>query len=204
MNLRALFETSLGQFALGAVGLVIGGALLFALVGAVSDGDDPLAPIANEPTDAATTPTDPVTDDTDSPTDASDPATDPSDAGTGDATDTPTDTPTDAATDTPPSIDPSSVSIQVLDAVLDDGRANHGLVVDCLTAAGYSNLIASNRASRVYETTTVFFTPGGDNETAAQEVAAAIGVSEVEAKPDNLSDTVSVHVVVGQDATAPC
>lgn len=97
-----------------------------------------------------------------------------------------------------PSLEPSSITLQVLDAVLDDdGRATSDLVRR-LREAGY-NVVAQHTAVRQYEVTTVFHTPGF--EQAARQVAATFGFQRVEVKPDNLSDTVQVHVIVGADYT---
>ncbi len=198
-----ILGTPLGQFGLGALALVIGGALLFTLIGAVSSDDDDATPTAAET--EATEATDTAGDTeapTGSPTDgaddtATDGATAPDDQGTTDAaTDEATDTATEAA------FEPGDITIQVLDAGGDDGSA-HDAVVGCLEDAGYDSLIP-NDASVVYDATTVFFTPGGDNQAMAQQVASAIGVASVEEKPSNLSDTVPVHIVVGGDGASIC
>lgn len=191
-------STPLVQFGLGALALVVGAAVLFALVGLVSEDDPVATPAVDETpatTAATTAPTEPAT--TAPATDATTgPATDP-------ATDSPTTAaPTDEATSEAPQIDPASVTIQVLDGVGDSEQQNDA-VLGCLRDAGYSSLI-TNDAAVAYEVTEVFYTPGEDNEGAARQVAAAIGRSQVEEKPDNLSDSVPVHIVVGRDATDPC
>lgn len=204
MDTRGLLGTPLAQFGLGAVALVLGGALLFSLIGAVSDvGDDP-GPSAAGPTAPA------APDDT-SPTGVASPATDPpTDAGAGTASDAPTEATTDTATEAPtdpgteaaPAFEPGSITIQVLDG--SDVAADHDAVVACLQADGYDALITGNRAVTVYATTTVFHTAGEDNRAMAEQVASVLGIGEVEEKPSNLSDTVPVHVVSGQDGTDLC
>lgn len=202
---RLLLENPLGQFALGAFALVVGAALLFTLIGAVSDVDeqasgvvidDPTQPAATDTTAPTTSvPTDGATDVTGTPTEGS--------------TDGPTEAPTETATtatEEPTAsdgVDPARVSIQVLDAVRSDGGASRDAVVACLEAAGYRGII-TNSASVTYAETAVFWT--GDNEAEGRHVAAAIGVTRVERKPDRvgLSDSVQVHVVVGADASDPC
>ena len=90
---------------------------------------------------------------------------------------------------------PQDVSVQILDAAGDDGtrmRVAEGWMRD----DGY-RVVATNRAVRTYEQTTVFYTPGAEDK--ARQVAAEYGYAVVEEKPDNLSDSVDVHVVVGQD-----
>lgn len=203
-----LLGTPLGQFGLGAIALVIGGALLFTLIGAVSAEDtDDATPTAGGTTDTTL----PATDDpTGTPTGGTSTdgtgGTDGTEGTDGTATDasTPTDPATDAGTEaaTTPQFDPGEITIQVLDAV-GDGGATHGQVMDCLGQAGYDDLIP-NSASRIYTSTTVFFTAGEDNQGMAQQVATALGVGGVEEKPGNLSDSVPVHIVVGEDGGSLC
>lgn len=197
-----ILGTPLGQFGLGAVALVIGGALLFALIGAVSgdDGDTVAAPeITDAPADGGdTAPTDGTeADGTGAPTDGTAPPT----------TDAPTDgsagtepTGTETATDAPPAIDPATITIQVLNG--SDDRADHDAVVACLEAAGYTDLITSNRARTTYAQTAVFYTAGGEEE--AGQAASALGVAGAEEQPGNLSDSVPVHIVSGQDGSDLC
>lgn len=194
--------TPLGQFGLGALALVIGGALLFTLIGAVSSDDDATPTAADtEATEGtgATEDTEDTEAPTGSPTDAAD------DTVTDGATDAPDDpAPTEGATDTPtePAFEPGDITIQVLDAGGDGGTA-HDAIMACLGDAGYDSLIANN-ASVVYAATTVFYTPGEANEAMAQQAATAIGVASVEEKPGNLSDTVPVHIVAGEDGASLC
>lgn len=199
-----LLGTPLGQFGLGAIALVIGGALLFTLIGAVSADDDDATPSAGVDTEA-------TLQDTEDPTATSTDGTDTTD-GDGTSTDGATDAPTDSPTTgtetgtepatTEPQFEPADISVQVLDAV-GDGGATHGAILDCLEEAGYADLIP-NSASRIYTETTVFFTAGDENQAMAQQVASTIGVGAVEEKPGNLSDSVPVHIVVGEDGGSLC
>lgn len=192
-----LLGTPLGQFGLGAVALVIGAALLFALIGAVSGDDD-----GGEPAAAPTTTSTP--DDVGTPTGTPTTTASP-DAGTPAPTASPDDDgttagPTEPATETAPAVDPSTITIQVLDG--SDDAADQDAVAACLQAAGFSDLITSNRARTTYTTTTVFYTAG--SEAAARQVADALGIGAVEQQPGNLSESVPVHVVTGQDGTTLC
>lgn len=103
--------------------------------------------------------------------------------------------PTATAT-TDGAIAPSSISVQVLDAVRDDGSAAAEDVEQRLKADGY-RVVANNPASKTYEVTTVFYSEG--YEAQARQIADAYGWSAVEPKPSNLSSSVQVHVVVGLD-----
>lgn len=92
---------------------------------------------------------------------------------------------------------PGDISIQVLDAVLDDGGEASKRVFDELKADGY-RAVARNQAVKKYAVTTVMYTPG--NEAKARQIAAQYGYSRVEPQPGNLSNSVDVHLVVGADA----
>ena len=197
-----LLSTPLAQFGLGAVALVVAAAILFALIGMVTEGD-PVAspPVVDNTTEATLPPTEPGAEPTSppSPTSPTSPTSPATAAPTTEATEAPTTTPTGEPTS---QIDPGTVTVQVLDGVGDSDQQFEA-VVACLRDAGYQSLI-TNQAAVAYEVTQVFHTPGQDNEAAARQVAGAISRSSVEEKPDNLSDTVPVHVVVGRDATSPC
>lgn len=93
-------------------------------------------------------------------------------------------------------IAPADISIQVLDGT-DTNDGGMARVVTALREGGY-NVVAENNSVNIYEQTTVFFTEG--NEDAANQVAAQFGYEVVLPKLDNLSDSVSIHVVVGEDA----
>ncbi len=194
---------TLRQFGLGAVALVVVSALLFALVGLVSDDGDGGDPVA-QPSATADPSDDPTDGPTSSPTDVgTDPVVAPTDGATDQPTDTPTDTPTAVASDLDAA---KGMSIQVLDGVLTDSRGLHGRVVSCLQDAGFTSLITQNNSSRVYDATAVFYTPNADgsNQAAAEAIAAEFGFTRAEEKPDTLSDSVPLHIVVGTDATSPC
>ena len=138
---------------------------------------------AAEPTDPATTP---GTDLTATPTEDEPTEDEPA------ADDTETDeTGTDAGDH-----DPADISVQVLDAT-GEGGATGDEVAAQLTEDGFS-VVATNQAVRVYEVTTVFYTPG--NEAKAEQIAAMYGYREVAPEPGNLSHSVDVHLVVGTDA----
>lgn len=192
----AFVGTPLGQFAVGAFALVVGAAMLFGLIGLVADDGGPIVdPVAGGPTDPTTDPTDPGEPTT--------PTDDPTNGRTTDPTEGPDPTDDPEPTGDPTALDPTTIAVQILDAV-PESTDNHKAVVACLRDAGYTRLIDQHRASRAYEMTTVFYTPGGDNADMARQVAAVLGVAGVQEKPDNLSDSVPVHVVVGRDSTNPC
>lgn len=188
------FVLSLLRHVGAAVALVVVVAAAFWGVGRITGSGTPEVAVEGE-TDISPTPGSGT--DTPSGTD-SEPSAAPT--GTASGTEQPSETgtaPSAPATSSEPAVtmDPGTITIQVLDA--DPGAdAPSKKVADDLAAAGY-DIIASNRASREYTATTVFYTAG--NEDAARQVAAAIGASEVDEKPANLSDSVKVHVVVGTD-----
>lgn len=189
--------TPLAQFGLGALALVVGGALLFTLIGAVSDPeapeitDQPAATSTGDPTAPGTAAPSTDTPATDTPTDAS------PEPGLTEQTPTPSETST---TEAPPA--DTSVTVQVLNG--SDDAADHDAVVGCLESAGYGSLITSNRARTTYSTTTVFYTAGEGNQAAAEGVARTLGIASVEEQPGNLSESVPVHVVTGQDGSGLC
>lgn len=178
-----------------AVGIVLGSALLFVVVGMMR-GDEPATPEVAAPDVVSS----------EEPTAAESPATEV--APTAPATTAPEPTAPEASpSETEPepepepteTVDPASVSIQVLDAVGgEDGRAAAEAVAEELRAAGY-DVVVVNRAGRTYEETTVFWST--DQEAAGRQVAAELGAARAEATPSevSLSDSVDVHVVVGAD-----
>jgi cell division septation protein DedD len=179
-----------------AVGIVLGAALLFALLGMLR-GDDPTPEVVADPTPTATAEPSPTATDTPS----AEPTAEPTATASPTPTETPTEAPTEEPTEEPPAetVDPASVSIQVLDAIGGSGGAAAAQeVAEELRTAGY-NVVVVNRAGTSYEVTTVFWTAG--QEAGGRQVAAALGTSEAEETPDevDLSDTVDVHVVVGAD-----
>lgn len=70
---------------------------------------------------------------------------------------------------------------------------------DRLRAAGYEIVVVQN-ASRRYERTTVFFQEG--SRQLAQEVAAFLPAEVVDPAPSNLSRSIPVTVVIGDDYRA--
>lgn len=134
---------------------------------------------------------------------------DPATAGDDTDAETPDDaTPTEAATaddEAPPAdtetaatgeADPADVSVQVLDAA-GDGGARADAAEAALREHGHP-IVARHQAVRTYEQSTLFYTPGHEEE-ARQIAARHPEFTVVEEKPDNLSDSVAVHVVVGLD-----
>ena len=193
------FLVSLGRHLAAAVGLVVVMAGAFWAIGSLGDDDGELVVAASPPAATATAPDTPASGTTG---DAS--PTAPADAGEGSPTSSPTATPTgddaspDDATASPTGegIPPGEISLQVLDAVLIDGNTAAQEIADELEADGY-DVVVVNKASKVYDVTTVFFTPGF--EDSARQIAAAYGFTRVEEKPSNLSSTVRVHLVIGRD-----
>ena len=193
------FLRSVGQHIAGAVGIVVLMAAAFWGIGAADGGDGgdlvsadgTSSPTASDPETDPATPTDGGTSGT---------PTAPASSGDGTPSPSPTDsgTPTDAEppTEDAAPIPPGDISIQVLDAVRIDGSTAADEIADQLEADGY-DVVVVNDASKVYDVTTVFYTAGF--EDSARQVAAAYGFAKVEEKPDNLSDTVRVHLVVGRD-----
>lgn len=175
-----------------AVGIVLGTALLFALLGMLRD-DTPEPEVV-----ADATPTTAATEEPTVPASPEATASEPAPTATATATPSPSDEPDPEPTDEPATVDPSSVSIQVLDAIGEDDGAAARAVADELREAGY-DVVVVNRAGREYDVTTVFWSSG--QEVGGQQVAAAIGAGQAEATPDEvqLSDSVDVHVVVGAD-----
>lgn len=201
------FRVSLIRHAAAAVALVLAVGAAFWGVGQLRSDTpgDPVIAQPSEPSETEGTGT--------SGEDATDEPTDPEEPGDATPTESATDEPDDAATEETPTeepaddatddtddatgaVAPGDVSVQVLDAVLDDAGVAAQGVADQMEADGY-RVVVVNRAAVAYEVTTVFWTPG--NEAAARQIAEHYGFSRVELRPDNLSDTVSVHVVVGRD-----
>lgn len=196
---RSPFPVALGRAAAMAVGFLVVVASLFAGVGAWQSRDATAAPA---PAPAPVTPA-PVTPPPAPPTtdDVTDDATDDTSDGEdtdGDAADQPA-PPAPAPAPVPTGPSPADVTIQLLDAVRDDGGAAVDRARTTLRSAGFrisaSNTVAAARAAN-YARTTVLYTSG--NEAAGRAVAAALGVTEVRAvtPENNLSNSVMVHVVV--------
>jgi hypothetical protein len=194
---RSPFPVALRRAAALTVGFVVVVASLFAGVGAWQSGDAVAAPApapAPVPPSAPVTPppAPPAADDDAPGEDATD-----EDEPDEDAADQPPPAPAPAPAPTGPS--PADVTIQLLDAVRDDGGAAVGRARTTLRSAGFritaTNTVAAARAGN-YARTTVLYTSG--NEAAGRAVAAALGVTEVRAvtPENNLSNSVMVHVVV--------
>jgi hypothetical protein len=104
----------------------------------------------------------------------------------------------DAEPSAPPEVEveliTEDMSVQVLngtaDAAADDRMANQ------LSELGFE-VVAIQGASRAYEMTTVLWSYTESRE-AAERLAERFGW-QVEPKPENLSTTVALHVVVGSD-----
>ena len=186
------FSRSLLQHLGAALALVLVVAAGFWAIGQVDGGDDDVAVVAEpSPTEepvAAASPSEPT------PTAAGTTAPEPTPtATTPEPEPSPEPSPEPTATQ---ELAPAEVSIQVLDAVLDDGGEAAQKVADELEADGY-DVVVVNDSFRKYDQTTVFYTDG--QQAAAQQLASQYGFAAVEPKPDNLSDSVDIHLVVGAD-----
>lgn len=190
----------------GAVALVAAVAAAFWGLGQVQTVGDPVITEPVETPEPTPTELAEPADEADEPepADEPDPAdeADEPDAPADDGSDTVEDEPADDTdTDEEPAdedraVEPSSVSIQVLDAA-GDGGGRASFAATRLQSDGY-RVVAENQAFRTYERTTVFYSSDGDR-IAAQQVADEYGYAVVEPKPDNLSASVNLHVVIGQD-----
>ncbi|MGH3442908.1 MAG: LytR C-terminal domain-containing protein [Nitriliruptorales bacterium] len=165
-----------------------------ALIAVVAGAFWGLGRIGQEPTGpiVAASPTEGDAPATTEPTSPNPQATAPATPEPGSPTPTEASSPTESPTGG--EVDPASVSMQVLDAT-EAGTAAGGFA-DRARSDGY-RVVAVNRAVRVYERTTVFWSPG--HEEAARHVAAQYGFAVVEEKPNNLTSSVNVHVVIGED-----
>lgn len=198
---------TLGQFGIAVVALVVGAALLFFGIDRFSS--DPVASpqpspsvtesTAPSPTAAPSPSSEPATETpaaSEAPTEtttSSEPASEAPTEASETASETASEDPTEEPTDDD-RIDPGEISVQVLDAIKDGGdRARE--IADEMESDGY-RVVAFNPSSIVYETTTVFYTEGYEDE--ANQVADDYGWDEVVFN-DILSETVNVHVVVGID-----
>ncbi|MDQ3914676.1 MAG: LytR C-terminal domain-containing protein [Actinomycetota bacterium] len=105
--------------------------------------------------------------------------------------------PTPEATKEPKEEEPlitEGVTVQVLNAT--ESADADDRMADKLSKLGFT-VVAVESASSRYEATTVFWSTDASKE-AAERLAAKFGWV-AEAKPENLSTTVSLHVVVGAD-----
>ena len=217
------FRRSLLRTAGGAVGLVVGVAAIFGVLGMIGRADtDPVLDVADGSEESADSESalseeaavgeDPPSGNDEDPANGEDEAAEaspseddgdeqPADADeetSGDAApedEGPAEEPDDEPAPSEPAIDPASISVQVLDGYRQDGGAAADAVYQQLESAGY-NIIARNPAV-AYDVTTVLFTAG--HEAEGRQVAQEIGASEVREQPGNLSTQVNVHVVVGAD-----
>ena len=178
------FRDSLIRNAGSAVGLVVIAIVVFWILSAI--GNDDGGPVVADPTQNPTASEQPSSEPTTAPTSAPSPTTAPSPE--------PSPTPTITAEPEPPA---PSATIQLIDAVLEDGGAAADRVKSALTAAGWTIRFETS-SFRVHDQTKIWFTPG--NEAVANEIRADLGFGIVEAAPSNVSAQVSVHVVVGRDA----
>ncbi len=196
------FRRSLARNTVGAVGLVVLVAAIFGVLGMIGRSDPDLD-IADVPDEEPAAPVDETEEAADDETVASEePVEEPEEPEEPPAeeSEAPAEGPDEepAEPETPPAdpIDPATISVQVLDGFREDGGAAADAVFQELQEAGY-RIVARNPAL-AYEVTTVFWTPGFEDE--ARQVAREIGATEVQEKPaDSLSDQVNVHVVVGAD-----
>lgn len=96
--------------------------------------------------------------------------------------------------------EPSEISVQVLDAAGDGGTRMQALVAE-LRADGY-RVVATGQARRIYERSTIFYTDGAQEKAwfVSSEYPA---LTIVEEKPSNLTSSVEVHIVVGEDYPEP-
>lgn len=195
-----------------AVGIVLGSALLFSVVGMLRDDAPPEPEVVAQP---AASPSAAAEEAVDGEEPADDEAAAEDDDPTADESPSPEEAPVEEEPSEAPAeeeseapaessgeeVDPASISIQVLDAVGGDGGSQAAqAVADELREAGY-DVVVVNRAGRDYDATTVFWSEG--QATGGQQVAAALGASEARQTPEEvqLSNSVDVHVVVGADRT---
>lgn len=112
------------------------------------------------------------------------------------ATVEPTVEPTKKPKDRPDPLITEGVTVQVLNAT--DSADADDAMADKLSKLGFT-VVAVESASSRYDATTVFWSTDETKE-AAQRLAEKFGWI-AEAKPENLSTTVGLHVVVGADET---
>ncbi|HEX2293833.1 MAG TPA: LytR C-terminal domain-containing protein [Actinomycetota bacterium] len=167
------------------IAVVVGTAVWIA-VEAVSGATEGSAPAA------ASTPTAEADDE---PEATSAPDTTPEPDATPESTARPEQTKAPRETPEPPLIT-EGITVQVLNAT--DAAEADDAMADKLSKLGFT-VVAVESASSRYDATTVFWSTESAKE-AAQRLADRFGwIAEV--KPENLSTTVSLHVVVGVDET---
>lgn len=96
-----------------------------------------------------------------------------------------------------PKLITEGITVQVLNATTSNPDADDQMA-DKLASLGF-DVIAVGGANRVYQETTVFWS-FAEAEKAAERLAARFGWG-VAPKPSNLSTTVDLHVIVGEDFT---
>ena len=185
------FATSFTRHVIAGLALIAVVAASFWVIGQIrptGQGN----PVISAPTPSdPDTPVETRTEVSETPTGSSTPSTEPS--ATPSETASPAASPSPAATSAD---DRSAISVQVLDATGGDGDALAAAVED-LRELGYQ-VVASSRAVRTYDRSTLFFSDGHRADAAQiQQDLPEFGV--IEEKPDNLSDSVDVHVIVGLD-----
>ncbi|HEX2058796.1 MAG TPA: LytR C-terminal domain-containing protein [Actinomycetota bacterium] len=162
------------------IAVVVGTAVWIAVeaVSGATEGSAPVAASTAEPTEEPEATKEPATPEPDE-----------------SATPKPTREP--AATPTPEPDEPlitEGITVQVLNAT--DSAEADDRMADKLSKLGFT-VVAVESASSRYDATTVFWSTESSKE-AAQRLADEFGWV-AEAKPENLSTTVSLHVVVGAD-----
>ncbi|MFT5221830.1 MAG: hypothetical protein ACI867_000124 [Glaciecola sp.] len=181
------------RHAISAAVLVVGSAIIFASIGLFRSEGPVSAEVTAAPVASISAPEqsiDPVDGASDTPS---------PDASSSEQSTAPSEEPAaePASAQDVSRIAPASISVQILDAVLEDGKKAANQVRDDLQAKGY-RIAANNSAIRTYQKTTVMYSAGF--EAQASQIAKEFGFTEVQLKPDNLTDSVQIHVVVGLDA----
>lgn len=220
------FRRSLLRNVAGAVGLVVGVAAIFGVLGMIGRADpDPSSDVADGSDEPAGEPeTEAPADETpDGPADeaaggsegtgqeaADEDSEDGEAAGAEDGEDDAAeDAEDDESSDEAPAEEPPAEEEPATEPridpstisvqVLDGYREDGGTAADAVFEQLQSagyNIIARNPAI-AYEVTTVLWTEGFEAE--GRQVAQEIGAAEVRQQPGNLSNEVNVHVVVGAD-----
>lgn len=163
------------------IAAVVGTAVWIAVeaVSGATEGSSPVA-AASSPAEATDAPDPTPEPETPEPKESAEPSPDP------------TSEPTKAPEDEP--LITEGITVQVLNAT--DSAEADDRMADKLSKLGFTVVAVESAASR-YDATTVFWSTEAAKE-AAQRLADKFGWV-AEAKPENLSTTVSLHVVVGAD-----
>ena len=159
----------------------VAGTAVFIAIDALGQGDldtpSPLAQASSEPTTTTTLP---------------EPSPTPVEVTTPDPSPSPSKKP--EPEETKPELITQGVTAQVLNATSDAGAG--ATMADRLAKLGYQ-VVAVDTASTNYDETTVFWSTN-EGRPAAEALAEKFGWASGP-KPDNLSSTVTIHVVVGRD-----